>query len=102
MTSDPITLEYSGTLLHAAEARTKQLDAEGHIAPVLCMEVELDNGMHTHMHVEQFFPLGQEEQCRAAARRHKKGERVTVQAPLVSTRLVVTASHIQPIKEEHS
>ena len=87
--------EYTGTLLHGAQARTALLDAEGHSVPVLCLDLELDNALHTHMHVEQPFPAGHHTQAAAAARRLTKGTRVTVQAPLVGLRLVASnTTHI--------
>ncbi len=92
--------EYTGTLLHAAHAATAILDGEGHVIPTLCMDLELDNAMHTPLHVEQPFPAGQHQQAEAAARRLKKGMRVTVQAPLVGMRLVArNATHIHVIHE---
>lgn len=100
--SDPLTLEYTGTLLHAAEVRNKPLDRAGLTVPVLCLDIELDNELHTHMHVEQLFKPDQHSQCAAAAHRFPKGTRIKVQAPLISTRLVATASHlhiINPNKE---
>lgn len=93
-------MEYTGTLLHQAEARTKVLDGQGHTVPVLCMDIELDNALHTPMHVEQPFPAASHEQARAAAHRFKRGMRVTVQAPLVSVRLGATASHIHVIPDQ--
>lgn len=95
--------EYTGTLLHNAEARTKVLDGQGHTVPVLCLDIELDNAMHTPMHVEQPFPTRSIEQARAAALRLKKGMRVTVQAPLVGIRLVAAnAAHIHVISQEQA
>lgn len=92
--------EYTGTLLHAAEQRTAVLDHEGHAVPVLCMDLELDNAMHTVLHVEQPFPKDHFTQARAAAHRLKKGMRVTVQAPLVGLRLVArNATHVHVIPE---
>lgn len=88
--------EYTGTLLHSAEARTKVLDGEGHAVPVLCMDVELDNQLHTHLHSEQPYPAGHHAQCLAAAKALKKGTRVTVHAPLIGMRLVAAnTTHIQ-------
>lgn len=99
-TSAQPVMEYTGTLTHQAEARTKVLDHEGHAVPVLCMDIELDNALHTAMHVEQPFPAAAFEQARAAAHRLKKGMRVTVQAPLVGVRLVAgNATHIHVIPE---
>ena len=95
--------EYTGTLLHAAEARTTLLDSEGHTVPTLCMEVELDNAMHTHLVVEQPFPAGHFTQAQAAAHRLKKGMRVTVHAPLVGMRLIArNATHIHTHHQEHA
>ena len=92
--------EYTGTLIQCAEARTAMLDHDGHAIPVLCLDIELDNQLHTHMHVEQPFPLGHFTQAKAAAQRMKKGVRVTVQAPLVGLRLVVSnTTHIHVITE---
>lgn len=92
-------LAYTGTLLQHAEARTKMLDGVNSV-PVLCMEIELDNVAHTHMHVEQPFPALSIEQTRAAARRLKKDMRVTVEAPLVSVRLRATATHVHVIHDQ--
>lgn len=87
--------EYTGTLLNRAEARTARLDHDGHAVPLLCLDIELDNPLHTHMHVEQPFPLGHHAQAIAAAHRLVKGMRVTVQAPLIGLRLVASnTSHI--------
>ena len=93
-------LEYTGTVLHRAEARTNMLDNAGHTVPVLCFELELDTPLHNSMLVEQPFPAGEFDQCRAAARRMKVGSRVSVQAPLVGVRIVArNATHIHIIKE---
>jgi hypothetical protein len=81
---------YTGTLLHRAEARAKVIDHTGHTVPVVCLELELDNAHHTHMHVEQPFPAGAYEQAKTAAHALKQGMRITVQAPLVGMRLVAT------------
>lgn len=92
--------EYTGTLTHQAEARMLPIDHAGHLVPGLCLDIELDNSLHTHMHVEQPFTHGDIEQARAAAHRLKKGVRVTVQAPLVGLRLVAgNAAHIHVLKE---
>lgn len=99
----PACYVYTGTLLHPAEARTAICDREGHVVPVICMDLELDNLYRTHLHVEQCFPVGHFDQARAAAHRLKRGMRVTVQVPIVGISLVASnASHIHVItpKEE--
>ena len=93
-------LSYTGTLIHHAEDRTRILDGQDHAVPVLCMDVELDNTLHTAMHVEQPFPVDHFKQAEAAARRLKKGTRVTVEAPLIDMHLVAcNVSHIHVIPE---
>jgi hypothetical protein len=92
--------EWTGTLLRCAEVRTKMLDNEGHSVPVLCMDIELDNALHTRIRIEQLFQVGHEVEAKAAAHRLKKGKRVTVQAPLIGVRLLATATHIHVHKEE--
>jgi len=90
---------YHGWLASNAEARSMQADNEGHFVPVLCMDVRLDWETQNIMRVEQPFPPGSFDQCKAAARRYKKGTEVTFQAPLNCLRLVArNASHIHPVK----
>ncbi len=91
-------IEYTGTLIHPAEARTSLPDHLGKTVPVLCMDVELDNATHNVLHVEQPFAPEQFKQCQAAARGLKEGTRVTVQAPLMGMRLVArNATHVHVI-----
>jgi hypothetical protein len=96
---------YTGTLLHRAESRAKVIDASGLTVPVVCLELELDNALRTHMHVEQPFPMGAHEQAKAAAHALHKGMRIQVQAPLVDLRLVVcNATSLlpcEPITPDH-
>lgn len=96
----PVMLEYSGILIHAAEARTRLLDGTDHQVPVLCMDIELDNSLRNRMHVEQPFPVNHYTQAEAAARRLKKGMHVTVHAPPMDMQLVArNVSHIAVIPE---
>jgi len=76
-----LQLQWRGTLIHAAQARTRILDGEVHSVPVLCMDIELDNTLHNVMHVEQPFPPDHFPQAEAAARRLKKGMVVSVDVP---------------------
>lgn len=94
-------MEYTGTLIHAAQARTQVLDADGHTIPVLCLDIALDNPLHNLMHVEQPFPFDHYAQAMAAAHRLKKGMRVTVQAPPIDLRLIArNTAHIHIIPEQ--
>ena len=88
-------LEYSGTLIHAAEARTRLLDGDTHHVPIVCMDIALDNSLHNVMHIEQPFPADHHAQAHARAHSLKKGMHVTVQVPPFDLRLVArNASHI--------
>lgn len=95
---NPPLFEYSGTLIHAAEARVRVLDGIVSV-PVICMDIELDNALHNQMHIEQPFPPGHFKQARAAAYRLIKGTRITVQVQPLDIRLVAAnAAHIHVIK----
>ena len=93
MSAEPSLLtQWTGVLIADAQARTRPIDELGHMLPVLVMDVRLDNPTHNHLRVEQPFPLADIHQCQAAARRYRKGQRVTVQAPI---------AHVH-IKAEHT
>ena len=94
--------EYTGTLLRSAEARTKVLDGEGRSIPVLWLDIELDNVLHTFMRLEWEFPAGQHAQAHAAARRYPKGRRITAQVSPESISLRATAAHIHIVHQEVS
>lgn len=94
-------LEFTGILLARATARVRVLDGDVNTVPVLCFDVEIEAPSRPHAHVEQPFPAGQMAQCEAAARRMRKGARVTFQAPLVGIRLVATnVSHVHVHADE--
>jgi hypothetical protein len=100
-TSAPTLAEYTGTLLHPAQARAAIIDHDGHTVPALCLDIELDNALRTHMHLEQPFPPGQFDQAKAAAHRLQQGMRVTVQTPLQGLRIVASGTaHIHTHKPE--
>jgi hypothetical protein len=95
-------VEFCGTLIRNGEARQKVLDGDGHTVPVLVLDIETDSALHMPLHVEQPFPAGHMHQAEAAARRYRKGQRVTVQASALSVRMAVTATHIhtENVEEE--
>jgi hypothetical protein len=93
-------VEYTGTLVQPAEARTG-VNPDGMSVPMLCLLLELDSRTHNTLSVEQPFPVNHFKECEAAARRLKRGMRVTVQAPLVGMRLVARgAKHIHVISDD--
>jgi hypothetical protein len=94
-------LIFSGRLTRNAEAAHKIIDGL-HDVPILIMDLESDTGMHMPLHVEQPFPIGAMDQAKAAARRYRKGQHVTVQAPALSIRVAVTATHIHTDKENET
>jgi hypothetical protein len=99
-TSAPTLAEYTGTLLQAAQSRTSVVDHDGHMVPVLVLDIELDNSFHTPLQVEYCFPAGHQVQAQAAAHRYKKGLRITVQVPLLTLRMGGIAAHIHTHKPE--
>jgi hypothetical protein len=97
--------EFTGVLVDHGEARQKSIDREGHLVPVLILNIQSDSLLRTPLHIEQPFPAGHMDQAEAAARRYRKGQRITVHAPVTSLRMAVTASHIhvdqpEPTTEE--
>jgi hypothetical protein len=70
---------FTGVLIADAQARTKACDKEGHMVPVLCLDVELDCEKRNRLRAEQRFAPGQHAACQAAAQRLRKGMRVTVE-----------------------
>ena len=90
-------MTFSGRLMRNGEARVKQIDGIETV-PVLLLDIESDSPMHMPLRVEQMFPTGHMDQCRAAARRYRKGQQVSVQASVLSARLTVTANHIHTEK----
>lgn len=86
--------EFSGVLAEDAVASNVQLDSDGHMVPAMCLAIELDSSAHSCLRVRQYFGAQQMPQCEAAARRLRRGMRVTVQVPMVSIALTGVASHI--------
>lgn len=84
----PASAEYTGRLVAPAQCRMRQVDRDGHVVPVLVLDLELDTVLRTRMRAEQPFPADQAEACQAAARRHRVGEHVSVQGPLADVALV--------------
>lgn len=83
--------EFEGTLIADGQHRMLPTDQEGHMVPVLVLDVRLANVTHNHLRVEQPFPPGKDSACIAAARRYRKGMQVRVQAPIAC--LTLKASH---------
>lgn len=72
--------EFTGTVMADAQARMQATDLEGHMQPVLIVDVRLHCATCNHLRVEQIFPTFAA--CTAAASRYRKGLQVRVQAPI--------------------
>lgn len=97
--ADVPLLEYRGTLVKCAEARTKPIDETGLAVPVLCMDIELECTLHNVMHVEQAYEPSQFELVKARAKTLKKGTEVTVHVSPIDIRLVArNATLITPTR----
>jgi hypothetical protein len=84
-----------GTLIADAQARVLPTDRDGHMAPVLCLDVRCENATQNHIRVEQPFPPGTDARCRAAAKRYRKGMQVRFETPLAwLTLLARNTAHI--------
>lgn len=80
----------SGTLAHHAELRTRMLDAEGHAVPVICFDLLTNSPARMPVHVEWPQAADGYHAAEQLTKTLKRGATVTVQAPLVGLRLVVT------------
>lgn len=92
---DVTSLQYTGTLLRDAQVRNVVVN-DGHTVPVLCLDVELDNALRTHLHVQQTYPAGCHDLCQAAAKNHRERSRVCITAPL--DHVAITAKHVTHIQ----
>ena len=96
--------QFEGTLISDGQARMHAVDDAGHMVPVLILEVRAKSAAHNHIRVEQPFPPGAYERCKAAAHRYRKGMQITFQAPVAW--LTLHARHtahihiVQPTTEE--
>lgn len=96
------TLQFTGRLLTDAEPRCKPIDAQGHVQPVLCMDIELDGALRGRLHAEQAFDADKHEACHAAAKRLCAGTRVTVDVPTTGLQLVALhMEHVHVLAPTH-
>lgn len=82
--------EITGTLTHDAELRTRPIDSEGLVVPVICMELATNGPAHMPVRVEWPQPKGAHQAAAALAKSLKRGHTVTVRAPWLGMRLVAT------------
>lgn len=81
-------LAWSGTIVRDAQARSQAIDPQGHMVPVLIVDIRLDDAPDQNpMRLVQPFPAGQDVQCQAAARRLRKGTHITAQGPRAQVHL---------------
>jgi len=89
-----ITTRFEGVVVSNAQVRIKPLDHEGHMVPVLVVDIEV-GALHNVVHLEQPFPADAHQACEAAARRYRKGMRISADAPSVGLRmLALNVTHI--------
>jgi hypothetical protein len=90
----------AGRLTKNAHARQRPTDDPGHFAPTLCFEVESLNGLH-HSLVEQFYPVGCDAECEAAAKKLLKGMVVTYEVPVTNIiQKHMGISHLREVQPE--
>lgn len=87
-------LRYQGKLATNAHHAVRPTDREGHFAPTLVLEIELPLGQRVH--AEQFFPVGQDEACKAAAAKLRRGDEVAFTVSLAALRL--TAAGVSSVE----
>lgn len=89
-------IQISGVLLHDAEVRTVPMGDDSTPMPVLCLVIQADRSCHGPVRAEQVYPPQLRHEAEAAAKTLKKGQRVTVQAPIAHLRTTLArASKIE-------
>ncbi|WP_372826505.1 hypothetical protein [Polaromonas sp.] len=92
------TLQYEGRLVENAHAAQRPTDHQGHFAPTLCFSVVMALGQH--IDVQQFFPVGHDDECKVAAARMRKGQVYSFHVGLEALRLVANGvSHVRHVSD---
>ena len=79
-------LQISGVLLRDAEVRTVPMGEDRTAMPVISLVIQTDHSCHGPLRAEQVYPPAMRGDAEAAAKAMKKGQRVTVQAPIAQLR----------------
>lgn len=87
---------FTGSLARNAEVRSKPIDAAGHIAPVLCIELLIATPCPHVVRAERPYTEATRKQAEADAARLKKGQRVSVSSPLLGMRVYLPAVEVLP------
>lgn len=91
-------LEMTGQLVRRPYVANKPLDREGHMAPVLVLELaDVGAGHHNVVAHIPFHEAGRAE-AEAQARRLQRGQRVTVVTELVDIRVLLPAARISDVQ----
>lgn len=101
--ADATLAEFSGVLTTNAQLRHLVVGTDGTAVPCIEFDVQTDSRLQLPLHVRQCFRADQHLAAQAAARRYRKGLRVTVQAPVLGLQLTVpNATHIHTVNPEDS
>lgn len=86
---DDVLITITGTLVHAAEVRTKPVGDGTQSRPVLCLDVApLNKGLRRRIHVEQIFTEATRKNAEARAAELKRGAQVTFTTALTDMRVL--------------
>jgi len=92
---------FEGVVVSNAQVRMKPIDREGHMVPVLCVDIIVAGPLRNLVHLEQPFAPDAHDACEAAARRYHKGLCIKADAPTVGLRMLVpNVSHIHVQQSE--
>ena len=82
-----LRLQFSGTLAHDAEVRSKPVGDGQHVLPVLCLDLcGVGPALHA-LHAEQIYSEATRKQAEQLARTLKKGQRVSLSTSLLDMRV---------------
>ncbi len=87
-------MQFSGQLMHAAHVANRVIDREGHVLPVLVLELEDCGAGHHQVVVHVPFTEADRAQAERQARALQRGQTVTVLTALSDVRLFLPGASL--------
>jgi len=90
-----LQLQFTGVLRSDAQVRVKPVGTDGHVLPVLCLDLSHVGDAHHTVHAEQVFSEATRAQADAKAKALKKGTVVHINHSLLDMRIFLP--HVESI-----
>lgn len=89
-------LAFTGELVSDARICARACDLQGHMVPVVMLELAYVGAAHQRVHAEVPFTETTRHQAEACARKHRKGQTVTVYTQLSAIRMSLPRASLAP------